>query len=37
MTADEAPGDFLDHIRPGDLVLLKASRSMGMEKLEPAE
>ena len=27
--------DFYKHIQPGDLVFLKASRSTGMEKLEP--
>lgn len=29
--------DFYKHIQPGDLVFLKASRSTGMEKLEPEQ
>ncbi len=37
LSAEEAKADFIQHVSPGDLVFLKASRSAGLEKLEPAE
>ncbi len=35
LSADDAKDDFQSRVMPGDLVFLKASRSTGLEKLEP--
>ena len=35
LKSTDGKDDFYKHIQPGDLVFLKASRSTGMEKLEP--
>lgn len=37
LKSTDGKDDFYKHIQPGDLVFLKASRSTGMEKLEPEE
>jgi UDP-N-acetylmuramoyl-tripeptide--D-alanyl-D-alanine ligase len=35
-TADEALDDLRAHVRPGDVVLIKASRVAGLERIAEA-